>query len=288
VKLRSDVDGSVTGVRFYKGSGNTGTHVGHLWNRAGTLLATATFTGETATGWQQILFATPVPISAGTTYVASYYAPVGRYAGDNGFFAAAGIDNAPLHALRDGVDGTNGVYRYGTGGGFPANSWQASNYWVDVVFTTTAVDTTPPTVTSTAPASGATGVPATTTVSAVLSEPVQPGTVAFALRTAAGAAVPAAQSYDAASRTATLTPTAALAAAAQYTATVSGASDTAGNPMAAPVSWSFTTSAPAACPCSIWPGSATPAVPNTADSSAVELGVKFRSSSTGVIRGIRF
>ena len=32
VKFRSDTDGFVTGVRFYKGTGNTGTHVGHLWS----------------------------------------------------------------------------------------------------------------------------------------------------------------------------------------------------------------------------------------------------------------
>ena len=60
VKFRSDVDGHVTGIRFYKGTGNTGTHVGHLWTPTGTLLATATFTGESATGWQQVTFATPV------------------------------------------------------------------------------------------------------------------------------------------------------------------------------------------------------------------------------------
>ena len=39
-----------------------------------------TFTGETATGWQQATFGAPVPVTANTTYVASYYAPVGRYA----------------------------------------------------------------------------------------------------------------------------------------------------------------------------------------------------------------
>src|SRR6185295_13462197 len=119
-----------------KGSGNTGTHVGHLWSATGTNLGTVTFTGETATGWQTATFATPVAISANTTYVVSYYAPVGRYAGDSGYFAATGVDNGPLHALRDGTDGGNGVYRYGTGGGFPTNTWQSSNYWVDVVFTT--------------------------------------------------------------------------------------------------------------------------------------------------------
>src|SRR5690349_17169563 len=31
VKFRSDTAGSITGIRFYKGTGNTGTHVGSLW-----------------------------------------------------------------------------------------------------------------------------------------------------------------------------------------------------------------------------------------------------------------
>src|SRR5664280_1919699 len=48
-KFRSDSDGFVTGVRFYKGSGNTGTHVGHLWTTAGANLATATFSGRART-----------------------------------------------------------------------------------------------------------------------------------------------------------------------------------------------------------------------------------------------
>ena len=77
VKFRADVAGFITGIRFYKGTGNTGTHVGNLWTAAGTLLATVTFTGETATGWQQASFATPVAVTANTTYVASYYARSG-------------------------------------------------------------------------------------------------------------------------------------------------------------------------------------------------------------------
>jgi hypothetical protein len=136
-KFRSDVTGNVTGIRFYKGTGNTGTHVGHLWSSTGQQLATVTFTGESATGWQQANFASPVTILPNTTYIVSYYAPVGRYATDAGFFASSGVDRPPLHALRDGQDGANGVYRYGTGGGFPNLSWQSSNYWVDIVFTPT-------------------------------------------------------------------------------------------------------------------------------------------------------
>jgi hypothetical protein len=135
-KFRSEAAGSVTGVRFYKGPGNTGTHVGHLWTAAGALLATVTFSGESASGWQQATFASPVPISAGTTYVISYFAPNGHYAADAGYFAVAGHDSAPLHALASGVDGLNGVYRYGaSGSGVPNSSWQSANYWVDLLFT---------------------------------------------------------------------------------------------------------------------------------------------------------
>ena len=87
VKFRSDIDGYITGVRFYKGSGNTGSHVGHLWTSSGSLLATATFTSETATGWQQVDFAQPVQIARNTTYVVSYWDPVGHYSFDGGYFA---------------------------------------------------------------------------------------------------------------------------------------------------------------------------------------------------------
>ena len=78
VKFRSDVAGSITGIRFYKATANTGTHLGHLWSSTGTLLASATFTGESASGWQQVNFATPVAITANTVYVASYHATVGH------------------------------------------------------------------------------------------------------------------------------------------------------------------------------------------------------------------
>ena len=37
----------------------------------------------------------------------------GFYAGDDSYFRHQGVENGPLHALRDGVGGPNGVYRYG-------------------------------------------------------------------------------------------------------------------------------------------------------------------------------
>ena len=134
VKFRSDVDGSITGIRFYKGSGNTGTHVGNLWTSTGTLRASATFTGETASGWQQVNFADPVAITANTIYVASYHTNVGHYSENQNYFATTGVDNFPLHALANGVSGGNGVYAYGSASAFPNQTWNSTNYWVDVVF----------------------------------------------------------------------------------------------------------------------------------------------------------
>ena len=73
VKFQAATTGTITGIRFYKGPQNTGTHVADLWSATGNLLATATFTNETASGWQQVNFSNPVAITAGTTYVASYH-----------------------------------------------------------------------------------------------------------------------------------------------------------------------------------------------------------------------
>src|SRR5678816_1565223 len=80
-----------------------------LWSASGGLLARATFTGETATGWQQVTFSQPVAVTTNTTYVASYHAPSGGYALDLLYFNTAAFTNGPLTALQ-----SNGVYVYGT------------------------------------------------------------------------------------------------------------------------------------------------------------------------------
>jgi len=134
VRFRADSDGRITGIRFYKATANTGTHIGNLWSNTGQLLASATFTGETGSGWQQVSFSSPVSITANTVYVASYHTSVGHYADDQNFFATAGVDNAPLHAIQDGISGFDGAYAYGAGSTFPNQGFNSSNYWVDVVF----------------------------------------------------------------------------------------------------------------------------------------------------------
>src|SRR5207237_3340639 len=111
VKFRSDASGTVTGIRFYKGAGNNGTHTGLLYSSGGTLLAQASFSGETASGWQQVNFSSAVSIAANTTYIAAFFTTSG-YAYTVNQFTSSGVDNAPLHGLQSGVDGPNGVYMF--------------------------------------------------------------------------------------------------------------------------------------------------------------------------------
>jgi hypothetical protein len=282
VRFRSSVDGYVTGVRFYKGSANTGTHQGRLWSASGQLLATAAFLGETATGWQSVVFAPAVAVTAGTTYVASYSAPNAGYAYDGAYFTTART-RGPLTALADGAGGGNGVYGYGTGT-FPTNSYNAANYWVEPLFALTPPpDTTPPALADRFPAAGRTDAGTKSQMKAYFDEPIQEGSLTFTLRDAVGAAVPGTTYYVASLKMAEFYPNAPLTLGASYTATVS-ASDTAGNAMA-PDSWSF---AVAACPCSLWSGNPTPAVTTLSGGGPIELGLRFRANLAGYVQGVRF
>ncbi|WP_169336219.1 Ig-like domain-containing protein [Pontibacter roseus] len=177
MKFRSSVNGFVTGVRFYKQSGNTGTHTGQLYSSSGALLASVVFQDETASGWQQAAFSSPVAVTAGTTYVISYHSSAGTYSATSNGFGQA-ILNEPLSGLQNGTDGPNGVFRYTSSPAFPNESFGAANYWVDAVFNTTAAPgNQTPTVALTSPAAGATfTAPATVTIAATAAD--SDGTVA--------------------------------------------------------------------------------------------------------------
>jgi hypothetical protein len=159
VKFRSDAAGTVSGIRFYKAAANTGTHVGSLWKADGTLLAEATFSNETPSGWQQVTFSSPVVIQANTTYVAGYFAPKGHYSAAEWALnnppatGAYYLDSPPLHILPDAGNG-NGLYQYESSSVFPTNTYQAENYWVDVLFTPTAPEQPPGQVTNVSATAG--------------------------------------------------------------------------------------------------------------------------------------
>jgi len=286
VKFTAKNNGYISGIRFYKSAANTGTHTGTLWSATRTELATGTFTGESTQGWQQLNFTTPVAITAGTTYVASYYDPNGHYSVTAGGLKSA-VTNGPLTALANGTS-ANGVYLYSQDA-FPTASFNAANYWVDMVYTPAAMV---PTVTAASPLNGQTSVPTTSTVSFTFNEAVQPSSIAFSLTDSSGNSVPGSVSYNSSTNTATFTPSSALSNAMTYTGSVTTATDATGHQMAAPFSWSFVTAQatapPGQCPCSIWPDSTLPATPDANDPNAVDLGVKFTASSNGYITGIRF
>ena len=98
-----------------------------LWTATEHCLPRATFTDETASGWQQVSFSTPIAITAGTTYIASYHSS-GNYSAGPGLFQRS-ADRRPLSA-----PDAAGVYAYGPGTRFPDQTYSAANYWVDVVF----------------------------------------------------------------------------------------------------------------------------------------------------------
>lgn len=285
VKFTSSTDGAITGLKFYKSAANTGVHTAHLWSGSGQLLATAVFTAETGSGWQQVNFASPVAITAGATYVASYYTTTGRYAISRPYF------NIPYTSGPLTVPVSGGVYRYGASA-FPTMTYQNTNYWVDVVFSS-AVDSTPPVVNSFSPAAGTTSVATGTTPQVTFSEAMSAATVnSSTVQLLDGVSVvPASVSYNAGTRTATITPLAALGNLKTYAILVkggdSGVKDLAGNALVADAYALFATAA-AGASTSLWNAAATPATIDSGDAKAIELGTKFIASTNGTITGVRF
>jgi len=287
LRFSTTIDGYASGVRFYKGTANTGTHTGSLWSASGARLATVTFTGETATGWQSATFSAAVPLVAGTTYVVSYTAPSGGYAVQQNAFASAGLASAPL-AVGGGF-GVSPAGVYGAAGTFPGSSYQWSSYYVDIAFTT--VDQTPMTISGQLPVAGATSVSTGTAVSVVLSKPAATGTASLTLKTSAGASVAGTSAYAATTRTISFTPSAPLASSTTYAATAA-ALDSLGKPISGSATWSFTTAAPdqtaGSTTTSFYNDSAVPGVLEVADYSAVTLGIRFASSASGKVSAVRF
>lgn len=279
VRFRSDAPGRVMGVRFYKGPGNTGTHTGSLWTASGTRLAQVTFTSETASGWQEARFATPVPLTANTLYVVSYHAPVGHYAVTETGFTSA-VDAPPLHAPADGDGGGNGVYHYGTSA-FPTDTYRATNYWVDVVFQPD--DTTPPSAPShvTAEATSPTAIDLTWYVSVDGSGETQHNAHAH-LVYRDGQLIAELPGTTTRYRDTGLTPSTA------YRYTVRGR-DLAGNLSAPSAELTGTTLSDAACnPCSLWSDETGNPQFENADDTPTEVGLKFRSDVAGTVTKIRF
>jgi hypothetical protein len=249
VKVKVDEPMKVTAIRFYKSPGETGTHVGNIWgvgtgeggSTGGVQIWSQTFTSETASGWQQQALSSPVVLQPGTTYVISVNA--------NSKFVVTGgglLTQVVSGPLRSVADGLNGVFA-NAAGQFPTQSYNSSNYFVDLE-AVPSPDPAPPTVTAVSPAASATGVSRTATVVGSFSRSMDPTTITSSTVTLAdanGAPVAASVSYDDSTNRFTLTPTAALAYSTTYSVHVStGARARDGMALSAPAGWSFTTADP--------------------------------------------
>jgi hypothetical protein len=287
MKITPSIDGFITGVRFYKSTANTGTHIGSLWNSSGQRLATATFTAETASGWQKVQFSQAVAVTAGQKYTASYTAPKGHYASQEYAWSSFGSNEPPLTVA--GGFGSEPAGVYGSPDAFPQNSFGNGNYFVDAVFET--VDTTPLTASGQWPLGGSTSVPQATTVGAVFSKPVTASSVQLTLKAADGTTVAGTTSYDSTTRKVTFTPGAPLALATTYTVTLSGTAAS-GGALTGGGTWSFTTvlspPPPGSCPCSFYDDSVLPGIQEVRDGVPVTLGIRFSSTADGTVTGIRF
>ncbi len=285
LRFRSSSNGFIQSIRFWKRPGNNGTHIGTLWTNTGTKLAEVTFTNETASGWQTATFATPVPVTANTTYVASYFCPLGQYSKEPNYFNPSGgtgtySANPPLSAPADGLYGGNGLYTYNSGVSFPAQSAASSNYWVDVQFNAAGG-----TVTNQPPVINAAAGPVITlpvnTASLTATATDSDGTIAsYAWSKLSGPAggtiaTPATPNTNITGLNSgiyvyrlTVRDNLGAVTTADVTVTVNAASTT-------QTTW-------------IWPASLTPASGNGEDGVPLNLGLRFRSSSNGFIQSIRF
>ncbi len=277
IKFEASTSGTITGIRFFKGPQNTGTHVGDLWSASGTLLATVTFTNETASGWQEADFSSPVAITAGTTYITSYHTNTGEYSADTNYFANAytnGALTAPSSASSDG----DGVYIYSSNPAFPINTYNASNYWVDVVFDANgSAVTANPDSGFTTPENTALSIPTSTLLANDTDSQGYPLSISGVNNPSNGTV-----SYNSSNQTVSFVPTNGYVGPASFTYSV-----TDGNGGAGSANVSLAVDYPVTAQSLFFP-SDTPATANSGDTSAVELGVKFQASTNGTITGIRF
>jgi hypothetical protein len=127
VKIEVDSPAQLTAIRFYKDGEETGAHIGRVWSSSGALLTQATFTNESASGWQQQTLSSLLPLQPGEIYIVSVNINTFFVDGPTGL--AAQITVAPLKSVADGRNGVHGP----SAGSFPTSSYKSSNYFVDAL-----------------------------------------------------------------------------------------------------------------------------------------------------------
>jgi hypothetical protein len=273
MKFQAGRSGQVTAIRYWKAASEGGSHVGTIWSTAGAPLASVTFTGETASGWQQQALATPLAIQPNTTYVVSVTAN-SHFADTNSGLASA-IVNGDLSSV---ADGSNGVY--GSPGAYPTSSWQNSNYFRDVVFIADAAA-------SIAKVGGdnQSGSVGTTLANSLVVQvknasgnPQSGTTVTFGVTAGGGSVNPASAVTDGSG----LASTSLTLGNAAGTNTVHASASGIGS-----VDFTATATVPAPASGQTLFTTQVPAATDTADGVSYELGMKFRTARAGQIVALR-
>src|SRR3984893_8447612 len=281
IKFQTATAGTVTGIRFYKNPWNTGTHVGNLWSATGTLLGSATFTNETAFGWQQVALPSPVTLTSGTTYIVSYHSAAGNYSADANYFATPRTSGA----LKAPANGGNSVYAYGASSVFPANSGGLYNYWADVVFARAGgAGNQPPTANNVSGFVATMNTPLSIPASALLANDTDPNGYTLSISGVSNP-VNGTVSFNASTQTVTFVPTSGYPSpnytgSARFNYTISN-----GKGGTATGLVSLTVTVPTS---SLFSATSTPGTVTVNDPSPVELGVKFQATSPGKAIGVRF
>lgn len=275
LRFQATTAGSVQGIRFYKGFYNIGEHVVSLWSSDGTLLATGVSTNESLSGWQTVMFSSPIQIAAGTTYVASYHSNGFYSVTDNYFGSGSTYASGALKA----VDG-GGVYAYSDNAGtFPGLSPGGSNYWVDVVF-----DAGPNSVPVAGDDSGLTisrNGTLTISIATLLANDTDANGDALTI-SAVGNALNGTVTLNKQNGTIIFTPAANYSGPASFSYTLS---DGRGGTDQANVSLTVD---PGPAGQSLFAANEGPTGGSIQENSPLELGMKFTASVSGTITGIRF
>ncbi|TBC39845.1 DUF4082 domain-containing protein [Rhizobium ruizarguesonis] len=281
VKFIASASGQITGITYYKSAQDTGTHVGSLWTASGQLLAQATFISETASGWQTVSFTQPINVTAGATYVASYHSN-GFYSATANYFTMDHTSGA-LTAPASSVSGGNGVYAYGTGSLFPNSSYNASNYWVDVLYQQGSQNAVPVAVNDSGLSTN-TGTPITIQASVLLANDTDADGDPLVITGVSGA-VNGSVAYNAQAQTVTFTPTAGYSGPASFSYAIA---DGKGGTASAQVALTINGGQTAGPEQNLFAANATPSIISVNDNQPVNLGTKFQADTAGWVTGIRF
>lgn len=128
--------GLITHIRYYKSPGETGPNIGRVYNSSLALLQEITFTGESASGWQTQALSSPIAVSVGAFYMVAVFRPTTAHYPKQETFFATRYTNGPIYGEASAsVPGIgNGCYSYNASPTPPTNTFNASCYFVDIVF----------------------------------------------------------------------------------------------------------------------------------------------------------